>query len=170
MALSTQAFNQLAANPVNHPLVNLNLTDPDLEEILKDSIVRPDSNIVVLGYGGGAAKPYYTLSDEIGGCHLSLSNEAWAPFQNARANFWTDINTPFLDSAIEQRKILLFNVNKNTIMDPLNAGRFSLPELGLIELPSNNYVRVEFEQYELYVPQELQDSYLEHLPSELLGG
>ena len=156
-------------NPVNHPLVNLNLTEAELDNILTQSIQRPDSKIVVLGYGGGSAKPYYILSDEIKGCHLSLSADAWAPFEKARANFWTDINAPFLQKAIEDRKIFLFNVNKNTVIDPLNAGRFSLPELKLIELPSNNYVRVEFEQYDLFIPQELQGSYLEHLPPSLLG-
>gem|GEM_PF-1894725 len=156
-------------NPVNHSLVNLNLKKPELDNILTQSIQRPDSKVVVLGYGGGNAKPYYTLSDEIEGCHISLSAETWAPFENARANFWADINAPFLEKAIEDRKIFAFNVNKSTIVDPLNAGRFSLAELKLIELPSNNYVRVEFEQYDLFVPQELQGSYLEHLPSNLLG-
>ena len=156
-------------NPVNHSLLNLNLTETELDNILTQSIIRPDSKIVVLGYGGGSAKPYYTLSDEIKGCHLSLSAEAWASFENAKANFWTDINAPFLERAIEDRKIFAFNVNKSTIVDSLNAGRFSLPELKLIELPSNNYVRVEFGQYDLFVPQELQGSYLEHLPPNLIG-
>jgi hypothetical protein len=76
---------------------------------------------------------------------------------------------PFVEKGIEERKIFLFNIDKTTIIDPQNAGRFSLPELRLIEMPTNNYVRVEFERYELFVPQELQDSYLEHLPAELLG-
>jgi len=156
-------------NPVNHPLVNLNLTEAELDNILSQSIRNPDSKVVVFGYGGGSAKPYYVLGDEIKGSYLSLSSEAWAPFEKARANFWTDINTPFIEKAIEQRRILLFNVNKNAVIDPLNAGRFSLPELKLIELPSNNYVRVEFEQYDLFIPQELQGSYLEHLPPSLLG-
>ena len=157
------------ANPVNHPLVSLKLTDADLKNILKQSVVRPNSKIVVLGYGGGCKKPYYMLSDEIGGCHLSLSNDAWAPFDNARANFWADVNAPFLDKAIEERKIFLFNVNKGTMIDPANVERFSLPEMKLIEIPGNNYVRVEFGQYELYVPQELEGSYLEYLPESLLG-
>ncbi len=156
-------------NPANHPLVNLNLTKEELNNILEKSTVRPDSKVVVLGYGKGSTKPYYILSDEVEGCHLSLSDEAWSPFDEARANFLVDINIPFIEKGIEDRKIFLFNINKNTVIDPLNAARFSLPELRLIELPSNNYMRFELEQYELFVPQELEESYLEHLPSKLLG-
>jgi len=156
-------------NPVNHPLVKLNLTEAELNNILTQSIKNPDSKVVVLGYGRDIIKPYYSLGDEINGSYLSLSPDEWAPFENAKANFWMDVNAPFIETAIENRKIFLFNVNKNTIIDPLNAGRFSLPELKLIELPSNDYVRVEFGQYDLFVPQELQESYLEYLSPSLLG-
>jgi len=157
------------ANPVNQPLLNLNLSADDIKNILTQSTHNPDSNVVVLGYGKGADTPYYKLGEEIQGSYLSLPDEAWAPFEDAPANFWTDVNKPFLEQSIDERKILLFNINKTTITDPLNAGRFSLPELKLIELPSNNYVRVELEHYELFVPQELQETYLEQLPAQLLG-
>ena len=154
-------------NPVNHPLVNLKLTEADLDNILTQSIVRPDSKVVVLGYGGGSAKPYYTLSDEIKGCHISLSAETWAPFENARANFWADINAPFLEKAIEDRKIFLFNIEHKVITNPRNAERFSLPELRFIELEKNNYVNVPVGEYTAFIPIELLDTYEQYLPASL---
>jgi len=156
-------------SPVNHPLVSLNLTPADLDNILLQSIKRPDSNIVVLGYGKGVPKPYYTLSDEIEGCHLSLSSNTWSPFENAKANFWTRINTPFIENAIENRKMFLFNINYDEIVDPVNVDRFSLPELRLIEMETNNYVSVPVGDYTAYVPIELLDTYEQYLPASLIN-
>jgi hypothetical protein len=156
-------------NPVNHALVNLNLTNANLDNILKESVVRPDSKVVVLGYGKGVEKPYYTLSDEIKGCHLSLSAEVWAPFETAKANFWADINTPLIEKALEDRKIFLFNINYDVIVDPVNVERFSLPELRLIEMEKNNYINVPFGDYTACVPIELLDTYRQYLPDHLLN-
>jgi hypothetical protein len=121
----------------------------------------------VLGFGGGVEKPYYVLSDEIGGCHLSLSGEDWAPYDNARANFLRDINIPFIEKGIEERKVFLFNIDKKVIVDPKNIERFSLPELRLIELQKNNYVQVPVKDYTAYVPVELIDTYEQFLPASL---
>jgi hypothetical protein len=153
------------ANPINHPLAIPNLSQTEIDKIMKDSIQNPNSNVVVLGYGGGSAEPYYKLGERIKACFLSLSEKSWAPFENARAAFWKLINEPFIEDTIKQRKIMLFNVPRKTIVDPLNAGRFSLPELKLIELPENNYLRVEFGDYDVYVPKELEYSYMEILLS-----
>lgn len=156
-------------NPVNHPLMHLNLTEDEMNNILTKSIKRSDSKVVVLGYGGGAAKPYYLLSDEIGGCHLSLSAEDWAPFENAKSGFWVYINAPFIEKAIEERKIFLFNVDYDVVIDPANARRFSLPELRLIELEKSNYIRVPIADYTAYVPIELSDTYEQYLHPSLTG-
>ncbi len=128
--------------------------------------MRPDSKVVVLGYGDGA-KPYYELSDEIRGSHLSLSSETWSPFDKARANFWADINAPFIEKAITDRKIFLFNITKKVIEDPANVRRFSLPELRLIEMEKNNYVSIPIGDYTAFVPIELIDSYEQHLDPSL---
>src|SRR5262249_11818130 len=98
------------SNPVNKPLVDLDLTDAELDNIRITSTNNPDSKIVVLGYGKSPSgepgfKPYYTLADEVKGCGLSLPKQAFEPFTDAPANFWTDINAPFLESAIAERKI-----------------------------------------------------------------
>jgi hypothetical protein len=146
-------------NPVNHPLLQLNLTEAEVQNILEKSIKNPNSKVVVLGYGGGVAKPYYKLGDEIEGCYLSLSDEAWAPFDQARANFWAQINAPFLEKAIENRKIFLFNVEYDVITNPRNVERFSLPELRLIEQAKNNYVQVPVGEYTAFVPAELIDTF-----------
>jgi hypothetical protein len=156
------------ANPVNHPLMSLNLTQADLDNILTQSIVRPDSKIVVLGYGDGA-KPYYELSDDIEGSHLSLSSETWAPFDKARANFWADINAPFIEKSVQDRKIFLFNITTDIVEDPANVRRFSLPELRLIELEKNNYVSVPVGEYTAFVPMELMDTYEQYLDPSLIG-
>jgi hypothetical protein len=157
------------ANPVNHPLVNLNLTEAELDNILKQSIRNLDSKVVVLGYGRDCAKPYYALGDEIEGCYLSLSAEAWAPFEKARANFWADINTPLIEQAVESRKVFLFNIEYDVITNPRNVERFSLPELRLIELEKNNYVKVPVGDYTALVPIELSDTYEQYLPPSLTG-
>jgi hypothetical protein len=156
-----------ADNPVNHPLVKLNLTEAELDKIKTESLIRPDSNVVVLGYGNGVAKPYYVLGEEVKGSYLSLSAEAWAPFENARANFWKDINAPVIEEAIEDRKVFLFNVEYDVITNPRNSERFSLPELRLIELEKNNYVKVPVEEYTAFVPIELLDTYDQYLPANL---
>ena len=156
-------------NPVNHALASLNLTHADLDNILLQSIKRPESSVVVLGYGKGVAKPYFTLSDEINGCHLSLSSDVWSPFENAKANFWTGINAPFIEKAIENRKVFLFNINYDEIVDAVNVDRFSLPELRLIEMEINNYVSVPVGDYAAYVPIELLDTYEQYLPASLLN-
>lgn len=156
-------------NPVNHPLMKLDLTKDELNNVLTKSTVRPNSKIVVLGYGNGCAKPYYALSEEIKGCHLSLSSEDWAPFDSAKANFWTDMNAPFIEKAIEDRKIFLFNIESDVILDPANVRRFSLPELRLIEIKKNNYVQLPIGEYNAFVPIELLDEYEQHLPAKLLG-
>lgn len=156
-------------NPVNHPLMQLNLTKDELNNILEKSIVNPDSKVVVLGYGSNVARPYYQLGEDIKGCYLSLSKEAWAPFDNARANFWTDINAPFLEKAIKERKVFLFNIESDVIKDPKNIERFSLPELNLIEMTKNNYVEVPVKEgYTAFVPSELLETYEEYLPVNLL--
>jgi len=157
------------ANPINKPLADLNLTDAELDNIRMQSTKNPDSQIVVLGYGNGCDKPYYKLGDEIKGSYLSLSDEAWAPFSEAQANFWTDINGPFLENAIEDRKILLFNVQSDVIEDPANIRRFSLPELRLIEMEKNNYIHVPIGEYSAYIPIESQDTFEQYLPANLLG-
>jgi hypothetical protein len=142
------------ANPVNHPILKLNLTKAELNNILERSTVRPDSKVVVLGYGQGSTKPYYVLSDEIEGCHLSLSKDEWAPFDDARANFCADINIPFIEKGLEERKIFLFNVKSKEIVDPANVRRFSLPELQLIKMEKNSYVEVAMGDYTAFVPEE----------------
>ena len=154
------------SNPVNHPLIQLNLTKAELKRIMEKSTVRPDSKVIVLGYGSGE-KPYFKLSDEIGGCHLSLPDEVWKPFGNAQANFWTDVNAPFIEKGIEERKIFLFNVRPDTIEDPANVRRFSLPELRLLEMEKNNYVQVPVGKYSAFVPVESMDKFQETLPESL---
>jgi hypothetical protein len=149
--------------------VKLNLTKAELDNIMAKSVKRPDSKVVVLGYGAGTAKPYYALSDEIEGCHLSLSSENWAPFENAKGNFWADVNTPFIEKGIEERKIFLFNTESTIIEDPANIRRFSLPEWRLLEMESNNYVQVPVGEYSAFVPTELLDTLDQHLPANLLG-
>jgi hypothetical protein len=156
-----------SSNPVNHPLVELNLTKDDLKNIMEKSTIRPESEVIVLGYGSGT-KPYFKLSDEIGGCHLSLPDEAWAPFAKANANFWADVNAPFIEKGIEERKVFLFNVKPDTIEDPANVRRFSLPELRLIEMEKNNYVHIPVGDYSAFVPVESIDSLREILPASLL--
>jgi hypothetical protein len=136
-------------NPANHPLVQLNLTKAELNNILEKSTVRSNSKIVVLGYGEGAEKPYYLLSDEIDGCHLSLPDDVWKPFNNARANFLADINIPFIEKGIEDRKIFLFNIDTKVIEDPANIRRFSLPELQLLKMKKNDYVQVSIKLLKL---------------------
>ena len=133
---------------------------------MEKSTVRPDSKVIVLGYGSGE-KPYFKLSDEIGGCHLSLPDEVWKPFGNAQANFWTDVNAPFIEKGIEERKIFLFNVRPDTIEDPANVRRFSLPELRLLEMEKNNYVQVPVGKYSAFVPVESMDKFQETLPESL---
>ncbi|MFT3895054.1 MAG: hypothetical protein QM730_25800 [Anaerolineales bacterium] len=117
-------------SPANKPLINIRLTEVELNKILSDSIKNPNSKVVVLGYGNGN-KPYFVLGDEINGSYLSLDTVAWEPFENARANFLTDINIPFIEMAIENRKVFVFNIEYDVITNPRNAGRFSLPELKL---------------------------------------
>lgn len=156
-------------NPVNHPRVKLNFTEAEIKNLLKESIVNPDSNVVVLGYGADSAKPYFILGEEITGSYLSLTPETWMPFENARATFWTDLNMPFVEMAIENRKIFIFNVEYDVITDPANVRRFSLPELRLIELEKNNYVRVKVGEYDAFIPSELLDTYEQYLHPSLLG-
>jgi hypothetical protein len=96
-----------------------------------------------------------------------LSEEAWKPFAEAKANFWTDVNSPFLEKAIEDRKIFLFNIETKVIEDPANIRRFSLPELRLIEMEKNNYVQVPVGQYSAFVPIELLDTFEQYLPANL---
>jgi hypothetical protein len=156
------------ANPVNHPLKSLDLTEGQLADILQKSIVRPDSKVVVLGFGNGVEDPYYILSERIKACHLSLSSEDWAPFETARANFWADINARFLEAAIEERKLFIFNIGRDVIEDSANVRRFSLPEWRLIELEKNNYVPVSIGDYTALVPAELLETYEQYLPKDLL--
>jgi hypothetical protein len=146
-------------SPVNQPRVKLNLTEAELNKIRTESLKNPDSKVVVLGYGNGTEKPYYELGEEVTGSYLSLSTEAWAPFENARSNFWTDINAPVIEGAIEDRKVFLFNVEYDVITNPRNAERFSLPELRLIELEKNNYVKVAVGEYTAFVPREMMDTF-----------
>jgi hypothetical protein len=154
------------SNPVNHSLQKLDLTESKIAEILKDSAKNADSNIVVLGYGRGASIPYYKLGEELKACFLSLSEAAWAPFANARANFWTQINAPFIEKSIADRKIFLFNVDYDVITDPGNIERFSLPELRLIEQVKNDYVQVPVGEYTAFVPAEMMDTFD---PADLLA-
>jgi hypothetical protein len=98
-----------------------------------------------------------------------LSPEDWAPFENAKGNFWSDVNTPFIEKGIEERKIFLFNIESMVIEDPANIRRFSLPEWRLLEMESNNYVQVPIGEYSAFVPVELVDTLDQHLPANLLG-
>jgi hypothetical protein len=157
-------------NPVNHQVMKLNFTKEEINNILEKSIKNKDSKVVVLGYGNGVSKPYFALGDEIDGSYLSLSAEDWAPFENALANFWTDINEPFINSAIEQRKIFIFNINVNEITDVANSRRFSLPELKLIEMEKNNYFHAAYGEYSVLAPQEIASSLDEFLPASILRG
>jgi len=64
--------------------------------------------------------------------------------------------------------MFLFNVNYDVIVDSVNADRFSLPELRLIEMEINNYVSVPIGDYTAYVPIELLDTYQQYLPASLI--
>ena len=154
------------SNPVNHPVLELNLTQAEIRKIIEKSTIRPESKVIVLGYGTGD-KPYFKLSDEIGGCHLSLPNDAWAPFADAQGNFWIDINTPFIENGINERKIFLFNVKSQVIEDPANVRRFSLPEMRLIKMEKNEYVEVAVGEYTALVPRERLDDFAQDIPVEL---
>jgi hypothetical protein len=156
-------------NPVNHPYIKLNLTEAEINHVLAQSIKNPNSKVVVLGYGNGSTKPYFILGDEINGSFLSLGSEAWMPFENARANFFLDVNAPFIEMAIENRKIFLFNVEYNELINPANARRFSLPELRLIELQKNNYRQVPVGKYTAFIPAELLNTYEQYLPAQLFS-
>lgn len=154
-------------NPVNFDLAKMDLPQSELDRILKDCVVRPESDVVVLGYGKGCNIPYYELSNKIEACNISLSATDWAPFDQARANFWTDINAPFIEKAVDERKVFLFNINYDVITDIDNVERFSLPELRLIEMAGNNYSPVPMGEYVAFFPTEMLESGAEW-PKEIL--
>ena len=96
-----------------------------------------------------------------------MSDDAWAPFDNARANFCLDINIPFIEKGLEERKIFLFNVKSKEIVDPANVRRFSLPELQLIKMEKNSYVEVSIGDYTAFVPEERLGNFEQDLPASL---
>ena len=163
-------------NPVNMPL-KLNLSDAEITDDARASILNPDSKLFSIGYGESAEIPYDELATHFGPdykmSYFSLTDERWAKYKDADAmgDFW-QVNREAIEWGIEERKIFILNVDYDLAtnqFDDISSGKFTFAEIRTIEFPENDYTVIRNGEHAFFVPDELLDSYQSYLPPALLN-
>jgi hypothetical protein len=163
-----------AENPANIP-TKFNQTAEEITQLRKDSIQNPESKLFSLGYGKDAKIPFNEMATRFGDEYkmglLAMPEEKWAKYGDAQAygDFW-EVNRDAIEWGIEERKIFVLNIDYGlaTRSQASSTRRFTYAELKVIENPINNYTTIENGDYAFFVPDELQDTYKDFLPPELL--
>jgi hypothetical protein len=136
----------------------------------KDKLDTLESRLFVIGFIKDTSEPYYDLAERLSKPAAYFRNdELWKKYHEANAlgDYWQIIRY-VIEKAIEQRKIFISNVPINIIEDRKNSHKITLAEARLIGFPNCKYMHYTKQNYEIFVPKELEFTHKSYLPNELL--
>ena len=132
--------------------------------------VSGQNKLFAFGFIQDAPVPYYDFAKSLSKPAAYFRNdELYEKFKrlNALGNYW-QIVSAVLEERLDQRDIFIANVPFNLIEDKKHSHKLTLAESRLIMLPGFKYVHFTKGSSEIHVPRELEFSYQELLPKELI--
>jgi hypothetical protein len=132
--------------------------------------VSGQNKLFTFGFIEDVPVPYYDFARSLSKPAAYFRNDAlYEKFKrlNALGNYWQIVSAA-LEKRLEQRDIFIANVPFQVIEDKKFSHKLTLAESRLILLPSFKYVHFTKAASEIYVPGELEFSYQELLPKELI--
>ena len=129
-----------------------------------------NNKLFVFGFIQDTPVPYYHFAESLSKPAAYFRNDAlYEKFKrlNALGNYWQIVSAA-LEQRLDQRDVFIANVPFIVIEDKRYSQKLTLAESRLIMLPSFKYVHFTKGSSEIYVPRELEFSYQELLPKELI--
>ena len=132
--------------------------------------VSGQNKLFAFGFIQDVPVPYYDFASSLSKPAAYFRNDALyekLKRLNALGNYWQIVSAA-LEERLQQRDIFIANVPFHVIEDKQHSHKLTLAESRLIMLPVFKYVHFTKGSSEIYVPRELEFSYQELLPKELI--
>ncbi|MEO8358261.1 MAG: hypothetical protein ABI621_20335 [Chloroflexota bacterium] len=126
--------------------------------------------LFVFGFIQDTSVPYYDFAESLSKPAAYFRNdELYEKFKrlNALGNYWQIVSS-VLEERLGQRDIFIANVPFNVIEGKQHSHKLTLAESRLVMLPVFKYVHFTRGSSEIFVPRELEFSYQELLPKEII--